>query len=588
MDESIANGILSLLLVGTDKSDCAKYCTPSKETKPGNLNFCQSLFYHATRNNCEDIVKLLKDHGTQPRIRSTAMVAGIPIVSLGLEDGSETRGLLMMDEETAKEVVSFLRDGSVHRDKCTRFCKSASTDQFAICEWLMISAVTHNCADTVKLLINHGVNVNFKHYGVRSEMLHTFKTPLYLAAQYNRVEVAKLLLNSGADPNLDIRPGMNSLCISAFKGYTELFKLLLDYGANTHLARVLGFGVQRGSDEFIKFMLDQEIMKNADKTNALFFAAWRSKKELIELFLNAGTDIINAYSEYSSDGPALHAAFESGTRETVKLLISRGADIRLANRRNQTSLYYAVTRLDNDDYFAKFLLDRGFDINQADNLGKTAIFHAMGGYSNISLSENIIKLLLRRGADINIENKWISEGTVLTDIRFHQASNKEKLYRRKILVMHIAQMRANNLFVSEKNLQAISSDVQLKEFLLKCEKEIECMKGETIEESMCTFFDVLQASSDEELMGLARNRNITEALETQDFRTKFPIYGQDIVRQVDAGKARNNLFSEFNALFSLLSTNKEGQLPKLPLSCLCQIFKYLSDDDANNVSSIFA
>jgi ankyrin repeat protein len=72
-------------------------------------------------------------------------------------------------------------------------------------------------------------------YGFRHENLG--QTPLTAAAQFGQVEVARLLLSKGADPNLRDGGGLSStpLATAARHGQLEMCRVLLDAGADPNL-----------------------------------------------------------------------------------------------------------------------------------------------------------------------------------------------------------------------------------------------------------------------------------------------------------------------------------------------------------------
>ena len=57
-------------------------------------------------------------------------------------------------------------------------------------------------------------------------------TPLWAACQVNNIEIVKLLLEYGADPNIVKSDGCSPLWIAASKGYSECVQILIKYDAN--------------------------------------------------------------------------------------------------------------------------------------------------------------------------------------------------------------------------------------------------------------------------------------------------------------------------------------------------------------------
>ena len=59
---------------------------------------------------------------------------------------------------------------------------------------------------------------------------------MHEAALNGRVEIVKLLLERGADPNAKFYDGSTSLHIAAHLGRVEIVKILLEHGANPLIA----------------------------------------------------------------------------------------------------------------------------------------------------------------------------------------------------------------------------------------------------------------------------------------------------------------------------------------------------------------
>jgi ankyrin repeat protein len=82
--------------------------------------------------------------------------------------------------------------------------------------------------DTVKMLLDHGADVNFQNnYGL---------TALMTASSDRNVDVIKLLIQYGADVNIKDRNGETALIMAASSsGNVDAIKLLIQYGADLYI-----------------------------------------------------------------------------------------------------------------------------------------------------------------------------------------------------------------------------------------------------------------------------------------------------------------------------------------------------------------
>lgn len=86
---------------------------------------------------------------------------------------------------------------------------------------LLRAAAGNNGVDMVKRLISLGIDVNAIDEG---------QTALNHACQYGHTEVARLLLEAGANPDIPDTSGVNGLVHAAEHGNVELLSLLIEYG----------------------------------------------------------------------------------------------------------------------------------------------------------------------------------------------------------------------------------------------------------------------------------------------------------------------------------------------------------------------
>jgi ankyrin repeat protein len=81
----------------------------------------------------------------------------------------------------------------------------------------------------VKLLLEHGADPNAR------ELMCQGSNALFTAAANNHLEVARLLLEAGANPEHWMDSSGTPIIIAAYRGHSEMMQLLYAYGATTEI-----------------------------------------------------------------------------------------------------------------------------------------------------------------------------------------------------------------------------------------------------------------------------------------------------------------------------------------------------------------
>jgi len=145
-------------------------------------------------------------------------------------------------------------------------------------------------------------------------------TPLWWAISSRRQEVARFLIESGADVNTTHRDdlkGRSVLLFTVRKGCVKLVELLIARGADVNAAS--------GS-------------RSSTPLNA---AALTGNKPMVEILIAKGADVSG---KRLSGRTPLYSAAEQGHTEVVKLLIAKGADVNASDRRGRTPLAIAESK----------------------------------------------------------------------------------------------------------------------------------------------------------------------------------------------------------------------------------------------------
>ncbi|KAI0416777.1 ankyrin [Xylaria grammica] len=331
--------------------------------------------------------------------------------------------LLLSDERVAIESVDSsqrtaltLASGCGYGEMVTLLVeKGANTDARDIYDGPpLLRAVDDNALECVRVLVEHGVDHNFKDFLGRG-ILHG-------CAVNARGTIMRYLLKTlpDLDPNAQGDAGETPLHDAVRRNAEAVVRVLLEYGARTDIEDAHGktpLRLARDQDLDRLFDLlrkarlkemeagtaptDEEIElskhpKRADTLavdyNISIESAVRklNGKDLEKYLDDMGPDTLDVINDSSRE--LLHLAVRYGRPDNLRVLLDRGVDINSKNEWGHTPLHSAI---DFGDYqAAELLLDRGCNINERDLLNRTPLTFC----TSQELKPAFAFLLLERGA----------------------------------------------------------------------------------------------------------------------------------------------------------------------------------------------
>jgi len=202
------------------------------------------------------------------------------------------------------------------------------------------TAIFMDDLEQIRRHVAHGADVNEKNE-------EGSRTPLTIAAMYERVAAIKALIDAGADVNVKNRDGNTPLHIAARDGRTEAIKALIqanaDVNAKDYIGRTpLHNAARDGHTEAIKALIQANADVNAkdeEGLTPLHSAAMFARAKAIAALTTAGADV-NAKDEFGI--APLHIAAQSGYARVIKALATAGADIDSRDRYGRTPLDLAT------------------------------------------------------------------------------------------------------------------------------------------------------------------------------------------------------------------------------------------------------
>ena len=201
-------------------------------------------------------------------------------------------------------------------------------------------------------------------------------TPLMRAAEGGNTIEVRALLDKGADVNHPVPHwGHTALMLAAGKDQLEVVKILLKAGANPN---AVAFG--HGGVPGLAWMFAM------DRCNKHWLA-------MIDAMLAAGVEV-NPKTIYLS--PLGYAIDENDT-VMIQALLNRGAEVNLADSETGDTLLMEAARYSTPEV-VQVLIEAGANVNAKNKLGQTAL--TLADNTDNSWRREIVALLIKNGAKL--------------------------------------------------------------------------------------------------------------------------------------------------------------------------------------------
>lgn len=213
---------------------------------------------------------------------------------------------------------------------------------------LLIAAMAQNSEMVIKTLIEAGANVNFKN--------HSGLTALIFACmnQEDNTRVVRMLLKAGAEVNARSNEGETALMVAALTGKTNVAKLLIQNGADVNLVC---------NGEGLSFLGCSYVDSDFSYPyNALQVAHVKGYKEVVIELVKAGADVKILYNNL----PLVY--YYAADKNTLRLFVKHGASV---NETTKIGCGMLVLALHHEHFdIAENLIEAGADVHQTDETGK--------------------------------------------------------------------------------------------------------------------------------------------------------------------------------------------------------------------------
>ena len=215
-------------------------------------------------------------------------------------------------------------------------------------------------------------------------------TALFLAADQNHPDVAKVLIDAEADIEATGEKGRSPLLVASKAGSLATVRMLVKAGADVsgtdnNGSTCLMFAAYFGHTETVCYLLclpEVDVNQSCNRGFAsLPLAVLLKHSDVVEVLIDAGADV-EAQCDGGGSTP-LQCVCEVGEREIVKMLVEAGADVCVTDSDGDRCL--ALAAVDGHIEIVRYLVGlKEVDVNHRNIAGDTALAHArLNGHAGV-------------------------------------------------------------------------------------------------------------------------------------------------------------------------------------------------------------
>ncbi|KAJ8667172.1 hypothetical protein QAD02_008834 [Eretmocerus hayati] len=496
-------------------------------------------------------------------------------------------------------------------------------------------AVTLRKIEMVEILLKYGANVQVEDdLGI---------TPLHLGCQWSfeefskiiedewiincneQIQIVELLLAHGADVNAQDKfgktpffhalenfvklssPSINSsIRQDLVQIRKKLVKLLLKHGANVNISDNDGLTILHDlSDHDLVFSeedkidITSDILKCGVNVNAktkvgkppLFLTIRNGFFKLTKMLLEHGADVNSRYDTYKRFNPlhtlAYYSEYGEASVDIFNALLKKGAEVNAMEEDGATALHIVIDchgLCDNipgeTDQMASALLQFGADVDAKDKNGQTPLHRAcLNRYNQGTI------ILLNHGADINVEDEFDNTPLSYACYRIREEKNfsfldtiRNHVNKLKLIGLHVSKKNELHLRTLEKFYAHTFTIPKIDNFLNLSATEIERLKENKIDNYTSLFNIIFKDAND--MISHIKNEEFLKVFNSKCFKNNFQVYGYLLELKLKLGFQRKKLVKPARkSLTNLIKT-------ELPDLCMKIIFKYLTDEDLQNLIGV--
>ena len=248
------------------------------------------------------------------------------------------------------------------------------------------------------LVIENSEDVDTRDVGNKS-------TPLHLASREGHAEVARFLVDHGADMTAQDKQKSSPLHLASERGHIEIAQFLVERGADMtardkHGATPLHLALGWDHTELAQFLIERGVdatARNNDGLTPLHQVSAGGHVKLVQPLIERGADV----TAQDRDGMTpLHRALIPGHMGIAQLLVERGSDATARSKDGLTVLHWALGSPGVTLEFTLFLVEHGANVTAQDRDGSTPL-HQTSKWGHMEIS----RFLVESGADVTCQDQ---------------------------------------------------------------------------------------------------------------------------------------------------------------------------------------
>ena len=243
---------------------------------------------------------------------------------------------------------------------------------------------------------------------------------LSAAITSGNLEMVRVLLELGANPNTRADPGYPIVERAAREGNVEVVRLLVDAGADVDGSAALSTAIGHGHTEVVRLLVEAGADVNPKDpwnqgSSFLTLAKLSGNPEIVQILVDAGAkeeegftvtneaQAVEAFEDgYPTTASGLYDAVANNDVEAVRDLVDAGVEVNAKSTVGESILTNAVIRAGPE--VVQILVDAGADVNAKDNFGDPVLFEAVSPYGWGPEAKQILQILVDAGANVNVKD----------------------------------------------------------------------------------------------------------------------------------------------------------------------------------------